>query len=195
MQAPSRAIALAYVLLAVAVAEAARIAWLGGRRVARVVLAGLAALIVVDYAPARPLPMTPFACPTGLEAIRNDPEAGFGVLDLPPHGYAERNLFMAQQACHGRPIVLGNTSRRLADTLGDRLDTWNVEAQRRQLVAARVKYVVLRLQVVGGGTTAAEPPAYSLRPAWRREDAPRSHYEAAYALVHDGPDIAIFRVY
>jgi hypothetical protein len=196
MQAPSRAIVLVYLFLAIAVVEAARILW-QERQLAQAAAIGLMALIVVDYVPARTLAMTPVACPAPLEVIRADPETDFGVLDLPPHGYVERNFHMLQQACHGRPIVLGNTSRRMADTLGDRLDTWSVGAQRNQLLAAKVKYIVLRPQVVRAATSAstAERPDGSLQFAWRPEDAPRSHYDSTYTVVHDGPDLAIFRVY
>jgi hypothetical protein len=195
MNAPSRAIVLAYLLLAVAVAEAVRAVSQDPRRLARVAAASLVTLVVADFMPARPLPMTPVACPAGLDIIRDDPEAGFGVLDLPPHGYVERNLYMLQQACHGRPIVLGNTSRRAGPTLGDRLDTWNVEAQRSQLLAAKVKYIVLRPQVAGAAASTPGPADASLRFEWRSEDAPRPHYDQAYSLVHDGPELAIFRVY
>ena len=195
MQAPSRAIVLAYLLLAIAIAEAVRTVSQDRRRLTRGTAAGLMALVVADYLPARTLAMTPVACPAGLDVVRDDPETGFGVLDLPPHGYVERNLYMLQQACHGRPIVLGNTSRRTDPTLGDRLDTWNVEAQRGQLVAARVKYVVLRPQVAGAAASTTERPEATLRFTWRPEDAPRSHYEEAYTLVRDDPDLAIFRVY
>jgi hypothetical protein len=195
MQAPSRAIVLVYLFLAVAVAEAARLVSKDRRRLARSALLGLTALIVADYLPARPLAMTPVACPAALDAIRDDLETGFGVLDLPPHGYAERNLHMLQQACHRRPIVLGNTSRRVADTLGDRLDTWDVGRQRDQLLAAKVKYVVLRLQVADACGPSAGSPGPQLPFAWRSEDAPPSHYYATYTVAHDGPDLAIFRVY
>lgn len=194
MQAPSRAIALAYLFLAVAIAEAARLLW-ARQRPARGAVVALSALIVADYVPVQSLAMTAVACPAGLDVIRDDPETAFGVLDLPPHGYAERNVYMLQQACHGRPIVLGNTSRRLAGTLGDRLDTWNIEAQRQQLVAAKVKYIVLRPQVAGAAAAAAGRPDGSLRFAWRPEDAPRSRYDETYTLIHDSPDLAIFRVY
>jgi hypothetical protein len=199
MQAPSRAIVLVYLLLAVAIAEAVRAVSQDRRRLARGTAAGLMALIVADYVPARTLAptlaMTPVACPAGLNIVRDDPETGFGVLDLPPHGYIERNLYMLQQACHGRPIVLGNTSRRTGPTLGDRLDTWNVEALRGQLAAAKVKYIVLRPQVADPAESTTERPEATLRFAWRPEDAPRSHYDRAYTLVRDGPDLAIFRVY
>jgi hypothetical protein len=193
MQAPSRAVVLVYLFLAIAVAEAARLAWRAQGRLAQGAVVGLTALIVADCVPARPLAMTPVACPAALHVIRDDPEAGFGVLDLPPHGYVERNLYMLLQACHRRPIVVGNTSRRIADTLGDRIDTWNVARQRDQLVAAKVKYIVLRPQVVGAhASTVARPP---LPFAWRREDAPQSRYHSTYTVIHDGPDLAIFRVY
>ncbi|HEY7552579.1 MAG TPA: hypothetical protein VH913_24030, partial [Hyphomicrobiaceae bacterium] len=111
-------------------------------------------------------------------------------------GYAERNFYMAQQACHGHPIVLGNTSRRTGPTLGDRLDTWTVEAQRAQLIAARIKYVVLRSQ------TAADHDLWMraqteerLRLAWGSKDAPPAHYAAVYRVVYESPDVTIFRVY
>jgi hypothetical protein len=195
MQAPSRAIVLVYLFLAVAVAEAARLAWRAHQGLAQGAAIGLTVLMVADYVPARPPAMTPVACPAVLGVIRNDPEAGFGVLDLPPHGYTERNLYMLQQACHRRPIVLGNTSRRIADTLGDRLDTWNVGRQRDQLVAARVKYIILHPQVAGARASTAMQPGSLLPFAWRSEDAPRSHYHSTYTVIHDGPDLAIFRVY
>jgi hypothetical protein len=194
MQAPARAIVLAYLFLAVAVAEAVRIAWGYRRPISRAAVMVVAALIVADYVPMRPLAMTPVACPAALDIIRNDPQTDFGVLDLPPHGYAERNFYMAQQLCHGRPIVLGNTSRRTGPTLGDRLDTWTVATQRSQLVAAKVKYIVLRRQLVGDAATAKWPDG-SLRYVWRAQDAPRSEYDTVYTVVHNGPDLAIFRVY
>jgi hypothetical protein len=147
--------------------------------IARGALLGTTALIVADYLPVRALAMTPVACPAGLAIIRDDPETGFGVLDLPPHGYAERNLYMLQQICHGRPIVLGNTSRRAGPTLGDRLDTWNMAAQREQLIAARVKYVVLH---PSAGT-------------WHPNDAPTAHYATTYRAVHESPALTVFRVY
>jgi hypothetical protein len=197
MQAPARAIALVYLFLAIAVAEAARAIWEQGAGLRRAAMAGVAAVIVLDYLPVRALALTPLSCPAGLEAIRDDPETGFGVLDLPPHGYAERNFYMAQQACHGRPIVLGNTSRRAGPTLGDRLDTWTVESQRAQLVAARIKYVVLR-----SPTAADHGPVWMraqgeerLRFAWRPEDAPPAHYAAVYRVVYESPDLTIFRAY
>jgi hypothetical protein len=179
MQAPSRAIAMAYLCLCVAIAQAFQLIWRARGPFARGGLLGMTALIVADYLPVRALAMTPVACPAGLAIIRDDPEAGFGVLDLPPHGYAERNLYMLQQICHGRPIVLGNTSRRAGPTLGDRLDTWNMAAQREQLIAARVKYVVLH---PSAGT-------------WHPNDAPPAHYATTYRAVHESPALTVFRVY
>jgi hypothetical protein len=193
MQAPARAIALVYLFLAIAVAEAARMIWQDRPR--RPAVVAIAAAIGLDLIPARALPMTPVSCPAALETIRDDPEAGFGVLDLPPHGYAERNFYMLQQACHGRPIVLGNTSRRTAPTLGDRLDTWNVEVQRAQLIASRVKYVVLHMPAGVDPPWAAVRPGRSLRFAWHRRDATAARYAAMYRVVHEGPDLEIFRVY
>jgi hypothetical protein len=197
MQAPARAIVLVYLFMAIAVAEAARAIWQQGTGLRRAAMAGLAAAIVLDYLPVRALALTPLSCPPSLDAIRDDPETGFGVLDLPPHGYAERNFYIVQQICHGRPIVLGNTSRRAGPTLGDRLDTWTVEAQRAQLIAARIKYVVLRSQSDAdrGPARLRAQTEERLRFAWGPKDAPPAHYAAVYRLVYESTDLAIFRVY
>jgi hypothetical protein len=195
MQAPARAIVLAYLFLAVAVAEAVRLAAQHRQRLARAALAVLTALAVLDYAPARALALTPVSCPAGLGLIRDDPETGFGVLDLPPHGYAERNFYMLQQVCHGRPLVLGNTSRRAGPTLGDRLDTWTLKAQRAQLLASKVKYVVLRAHTGADRQPATAPVGQSLRFAWGPKDAPPAHYAATYRVIHASPALTIFRVY
>jgi hypothetical protein len=195
MQAPSRAVVLVYLFLAIAIAEAVRLAAQQRGPFVRTALLAAVAAIALDYLPARALPMTPVACPAALAIIRDDAEAGFGVLDLPPHGYVERNFYMLQQTCHGRPIVLGNTSRRVVTSLGDRLDTWTVEAQRAQLLAAKVKYVVMR-SAPGAGASATEArPDPSLRFAWAPEDASPAHYAAVYRVVHESAELTIFRVY
>lgn len=136
---PARAMVLGYLFLGVAVAIA--VARLSDLRAGRL-LAGVAAvLVVLDFVPVN-IPLTPMTCAPELAVLRSDPEAGFGVLDL-PDSYERENLYMAQQACHGRPIVLGVVARQLMPTLGDRLELKNLEAQRRQLTQARVKYILL----------------------------------------------------
>ena len=71
-----------------------------------------------------------------------------GILNL-PFDYRVNNAYMLQQTCHGRPIVVGNTSRNVTATLVDRLETQNLQAQRRQLAAAKVRYLVISTEKQG----------------------------------------------
>ena len=83
---------------------------------------------------------------------------------------------MLQQTCHGRPIVQGETSRNVVVTLRDRLETQNLQAQRRQLAAAKVKYIVIstpRVAPMGSRMTIPERIQSSI----------------------GGPDLTVLRVY
>jgi hypothetical protein len=137
----------------------------------------VAALMLLDFLPVK-LETTPLVCATELAALRNDPDTGFGVLDL-PDGYVQQNFYMAQQACHRRPIVFGVVSRQLAPTLGNRLALGDVVALRRQLTVAHVKYVLLH-----------RPNNAS--PAWYQMAA---LYRSMYETVRDGPDLTVLKVY
>ena len=185
---PSRAIVFVYLFLAIGVGHAAALAWRHRSRPAvRWGMAAVAGLIVLDFFPARGLEMTPVVCSPGFAVIRDDAEQGFGILDLPsgrPAAYLEGNLYMLQQAaCHGRPILQGNTSRDMVVTLRDRLDTTDLVAQRDQLFAAKVKYIVLNHSPMGQEF------------AWRGEDGQQENYRANYQAVYDAPDLTILRVY
>jgi hypothetical protein len=89
---------------------------------------------------------------------------------------------MAEQICHGRPIVQGETSRWVARTLRDFLETQDLEKQRRQLVAAKVKYIILRR---------ANNEIYD----WRDLDGVRVSYLQFYPTVYADPELSILRVY
>ena len=148
-------------------------------------MAVVAVAMVLDFFPARGFAVTPVACSPGLAVIRDDPETGFGVLDLPslPIGtettYNEGNFYMLQQAaCHGRPIVQGNTSRDMVVSLRDHLETGDLQAQRRQLAAARVKYIVIRSQF-----------------PWHSEDGPQRMYPLVYQIAYDDGRLMVLRVY
>jgi hypothetical protein len=178
---PSRAIVMAYLFLSIGVGRAAAFAWEDRRgRALRWALPVAALLLVADYYPAH-IEMTPVSCPAGLSTIARDPEAGFGVLNL-PNGYVEGNAYMLQQTCHGRPIAQGNVSRRLFATLADELTVADLSAQRRQLANARIKYIVI-----------ARPHDGLF--AWHREDGPRALYPKAYPVVFDDPQLTVLRVY
>ena len=150
---PSRAIVFTYLFLAIGVGYAVAIIQTQLSAVAsRTVIAALSLLIALDFYPAKSLPMTTLVCSPGLSVIRDDPEAGIGVLDLPsgkPPDYLYGNLYMFQQPCHGKPIMQGNTSRDLVVSLRDRLPPGDLEAQRKLLKAARVKYIVINRRPMG----------------------------------------------
>ena len=97
-----------------------------------------------------------------------------GVLDL-PFGYRESNFYMAQQACHGRPIAQGVVARQLAPTLADHLNVKDLAAQRRQLRAARIKYILLH------------HPKGGLFVWDTTSDGDLAGYRKAYQIVSDQP--------
>ncbi len=179
----SRAIVFVYLFLAIGVGLAfARLWEQRPRPIERWAVFIVASLVVVDFLPVHPLSMTPFACSPGLALIRDDPEAGFGILEL-PSSYLANNLYMTQQACHGRPITGGITSRDLVQSLRDRLVTRDLEAQRRQLVGARVKYIVLNRRPMG------------IALPWTPQDGSPQAYDSFYPVVYAGSDLTVLRVY
>ena len=184
---PSRAVVFVYLFLAIAVAYAINLL---GRRArslpARLLPASLATLIVLDFVPVTALPMTPRYCSPGLDVIRDDPERGFGVLDLPSgsiRGYLHGNVYMFQQSCHGRPILQGNISRDVVTSLRDRLDTSDLAQQHEQLRAAHVKYVVINHRPMG--------IALKLRAG----DADLNEYPREFPTLYAGPDLTVLKVY
>jgi len=170
---PERAVVIVFLFLSIAV----------GRALSAVpprVLAGLGLFIVVDFWPAN-LAMTAIPCAPALNVIAHDQSPGFGVLNL-PSGYIEGNFTMSEQTCHGKPIVQGNPSRVLRESLIDHLDTADLSKQRDQLVRAHVKYIVLertRDGLFGWPTAGAHPDAYL----------------KAYPTVARSPDITVLKVY
>jgi hypothetical protein len=183
---PSRAMVFVYLFLGVAVSYA--LAQLGRRArglPARAAVVAASVLLVADFAPAHPLPVTPRVCPAGLAVIRDDPERGFGVLDLPsgtPRGYLAGNVYMFEQTCHGRPIMQGNISRDIPVSLRDQLNVSDLPAQIAQLKAAHVKYVVINRAPMG--------IALRRRPG----DADLDAYATLLPVVYDGPDLSVYRV-
>jgi hypothetical protein len=175
---PSRAIVFAYLFLALGIGHATSLVWQHRHRLLiRGGLIAMAGLMVLDFYPFRLL-MTPVSCPPGLTLIHNDPELDFGILNL-PGGYIANNAYMLQQTCHGRPIVQGQISRHVSVTLQDRLETQDLQAQRRQLAAAKIKYIVIS-------------PFFRWSP---KEDGQQDDYSRTYPIVYSGPDLTILRVY
>jgi hypothetical protein len=175
---PSRAIVFAYLFLAIGVGLAAAIALRRRSAIACASVAVAAVLIIVDFYPAH-LATTPVSCPAGLAVLAKDPERGFGVLNL-PLGYQEDNFYLLEQACHGRPMVDGNTTREMATaTLVYRLSQTDISRQRVQLTQAHVKYVLL----------------HHLRPNPAIPVPPVAELRQTYRVVYDGRDMTVLRVY
>jgi hypothetical protein len=200
---PSRIIVLVYLLLSIGIGHALAIAareWRG--RWAKPALGGIAALILFDFYPVQ-LATTSVSCPEGLDIIKNDPERGFGVLNL-PRQYAEADTAMFQQTCHARPVAQASVSRILLPSLIDRLETKDLAAQRMQLKRAHVKYIVLdeRISWVDNVPVKVKPiltkhfPWLWIPPAAAKlQDGPKESYLRTYRTVFRSPDLTILRVY
>ena len=173
---PARAMVMVYLFLGLILAQATVMA-LRYRKPALLALA--AALVLLDFTPTR-LSATPAACPAALDVIAQD-KGEFGVLDL-PRGYGEGNAAMMASVCHGKPIVLGETARHMADTLADQLVTSDLAAQQRQLTAAHVKYIVLHRQ-------------QGELHRWNKADGVETDYARQYRAVRGGKDMTVLRVY
>jgi hypothetical protein len=170
---------MVYLFLGLGVGQALLLAFGHGARLrAGAVIAAL--VMLVDFWPApSAIALTPAICPPALARIAADPETGFGVLDL-PGGYENGNAAMMLSACHGRPIVGGETSRQMGATLVDRLETRDMAVQRRQLAAAHVKYIVL----------------HEARPFhWRAQDGGKGPYLQSYPQVWRDREMTILKVY
>lgn len=179
---PARAIVFVYLFMGVGVAVAITAALKAKRAIlASVLLAPVLMLGLLDFYPAH-LETTAMSCSPALTALSRDRDRNFGVLDL-PYGYAEANFYMAQQACHGRPIAQGIIARQMSPTLADHLNVRDMTAQQRTLKAAQIKYILLHHPQ---GTLFSWLPRYDGRPEVLRQ---------FYPVVADGPDLTILRVY
>ncbi|MEI9989160.1 MAG: hypothetical protein WDM86_03895 [Rhizomicrobium sp.] len=177
---PSRAIVFVYLFLSIGIGLAVALALEHRQRIWRAGAAVAAVLIVLDFYPAH-LAATPIACPPGVSVLERDGEQGFGVLNL-PFGYVEDNVYMFEQICHGRPMVDGNTSREMANTLIYRLSMTDLNRQRGQLARAHVKYILLH------------HPRNGLF-AWSPALPPPAQFLKTYRAVYDAPDMTVLRVY
>ena len=180
MRTASRAIVFVYLFMAVGVGQAVALIWqYRYKPYVQWVLGAGAGLMILDFYPFH-VAMTPVSCSPALAAIRDDAERGFGILNLPGESYRENNAYMLQQVCHGRPIVQGQTSRDLVVSLRDRLEKFDLDAQRRQLTDAKVKYIIITDRK---------------GQRWRPEDELPANLTQKYPIVYDGPDLTVLRVY
>ena len=179
---PARAIVFAYLFLGVGVASAIATLRNARRRVwTGAALTCVAVLMLVDFFPAH-LSTTAMRCAPELAILAKDRNRDFGILDL-PFGYSEADFYMAQQACHGRPIAQGVIARQLAPTLADHLEVGDLAAQRRQLQAEGIKYILLHHPK--DGMFGWDAPS----------DGDQARYRQTYPLATEGPDITVLKVY
>lgn len=179
---PSRAIVMVYLFLSIGIGYAISILWRARSATwtGRGIVAALVVLMALDWYPVG-LPSTPVACMPAYALVVQDPDRQAAVLDL-PGGYAEGNAYMAYQACHLHPIVAGNVARPLGKTLLDRLETRDLDQQRRQLAGNKVKYIVIHR------------PDGSLF-HWSSEDAQAPQYERTYQVLYSDKDAVVLSVY
>jgi len=171
---PARAMVMVFLFLGLALGYA--VCLLKDRKVA---LTLVATLMLLDFMPMH-LKSTPAACPPALQAIANDPEQA-GVLDL-PRGYGEGNAAMMLAACHGHPIVAGETARQMGVTLLDKLQTRDLAVQQRQLAAAHVKYMILHRPKDGLFQ-------------WQARDGVWNAYVHTYRMVDQDQAMMVLRVF
>ncbi|HJT43804.1 MAG TPA: hypothetical protein VJ750_09925 [Rhizomicrobium sp.] len=176
---PARAMVFAYMFLGLGLAQATVMALRMRLPAVKAAAALGAGMMLLDFMPTH-LSTTPATCSTALKVIAGD-KSDFGVLDL-PRGYGEGNAAMMQSACHGKPIMVGETSRRMGITLADRLRTADLAAQKRQLAAAGVKYIILH-----------RPQGDLFR--WTKADGVLADYPRAYRKVDGDNNITILSVY
>jgi hypothetical protein len=178
LRTPSRAIVFVYVFMAVGVGHSFSILWPVRERPPFRYWVGavaVAALVLSDFYPAH-LSTTGLACSPGLAVIRDDPDQGFGILNL-PSGYAWDNLYMARQLCHGKPIAEGITARAVVQTFRNRLETADMNAQRVQLTNNKIKYIIINRQQLS------------------LADGKMSQYQQAYVTVYEDNELTVVQVY
>lgn len=100
----------------------------------------------------------------------------FGLLNI-PRSYWGSMRYMMHQTFHRIPIVDGAATRKIGDSLEDRLSYTDLERQQQQLSMSRVKYIVIHLK--------------EKRDAEIDVDA----YLAQYELVSQDQECVILRVY
>ncbi len=171
---PARAMVMVFLFLSPALGYA--VSLLKDRKATLILVT---ALMLLDFMPAH-LASTPAACPSALQVIANDPEQS-GVLDL-PRGYEAGNAAMMLAACHGHPIVAGETARQMGLTLLDKLETRDLAVQQRQLAAAHVKYVILHRPKDGLFQ-------------WPARDGDPAAYEKHYPRLSRDRELTILQVY
>lgn len=140
----------------------------------KVLLVGLPLILVVDYMKTVD-EISEVSVPHCYEMIEESSERP-GILDL-PDGYVAMQYYKYYQTFHDHPIVQGHASRKISETLIDRLDFENLEIQKRQLTEHKVKYVMLHkdLQI--------------------EDSIPPGPYTEVYELLYEDSNKVLLKVY
>jgi hypothetical protein len=179
---PSRSIVFAYLFLSIIIAMITKRYMSSiSRRKGIIFFVILSILVFIDYYPApASFDSTEVYCPKAYEIIKKDPDPKvFGVLDL-PFGYEEGTRYMMYQTFHGKPIVAASVARKLRETLLNKIEMADLSSQKDQLIANKVKYIVIHKNLN------TDPNA---------ETISISEYTRSYPVVYVDSDEIVIKVY
>jgi hypothetical protein len=177
---PSRWIVFVYLFLAIIVGYALRemLPRNGDRTAASVRYVFISLLIVADFYSICTVTTT-VDLPRAYLAIERDDEE-FGILDL-PGGVYNSERYMMYQTLHGLPIVQGVLSRKISESLIDRLNVNDPLLIKPQLEQSRVKYIVLHKDLF---STPDVPETINL-----------DDYREAYQSIYEDQRALVLQVY
>ena len=186
---PSRIIVYAYLFLAILTAFSLRhiLAGIKQKMHGQTVWAAVFLLIFLDFYAADKA-MTPVDLPRCYAVIQKDPARNFAILEL-PRDFAR---YMMYQTMHGIPCVQGYMGRRFEKTLTDYLvtDLKRLPAQKKMLVANRVKYIVFFKKKLDWD--AANPAAAEYV---KKREQMAAVYAKTYEKVYTDDAAFVFKVY
>lgn len=121
--------------------------------------------------------MTRVGLPRCYNAIKTE-ERVFGILDLPGR-YAVKQRYMMYQTYHGFPIVQGAVSKKIGRSLVNRLESEDLLKQKKQLIADKVKYIIIH------------------KNSWwhSRIEEIVKRYTRCYKQIYEDKENALFQVY
>ncbi len=142
MRAPDRHIVYVYLFLAILVAIGIGYLYRSrkGTSRAKVLVVALVALVAVDYY-SYDAHMTPVKLPPVYTAILQN--GGGPILDLPLESFRKLGHAMFYQTMHHQPLVTAYVSRKIDNTLAERLHRHDIDEQLQQLSENHVPYIVV----------------------------------------------------
>jgi len=176
VRATGRFMVFAYLFWAVIVSLSLLKLWergLGGVK-KTLITAMVVAVIFLDYF-AINYEYTKIEIPSAMKGLAADGQE-YGLLNI-PRSYQSSMRYMMQQTFHRIPIVDGAATRKIGDSLEDRLSFSDLKLQQAQLTMAKVKYIVVHLKESAGSAVNVES------------------YRGQYELVSEDQECVILKVY